>query len=384
MLIQTDIRARCDLRLDAFISLSLLSHLTSPIQCNGNATTKEPTNFCCILLDKQGNAIQANMDLKDTNYFDQLLQLNNAYRISRFPIPIDSFPEHYFNFIAYNEVEQRADVNGAPLTDYIGCIHRISDPMITGDATRTRKTRRIIDIQNLDGKNLPFIIWNEAAEKFDMTAYSQMAKPIVIAVSSTWATRRYGGLHLTATPATYYYLNPNVPEANYILNVYADFINPVASLEIRRQPYSDDLQEQMSNRYSIKSLLDINPQHYKHIKFTTEARIVEITAPNGWYYRKCGVCNIKVAQEFTDPHCRNHGPQPIPNYGYHFKAIIDDGTDTTSITCFSPNAHTFVPECNTVVNAAEKKDTHEVPATLKGVENKSYIFSNTISAKKQD
>nr|GEX24571.1 ribonuclease H-like domain-containing protein [Tanacetum cinerariifolium] len=30
------------------------------------------------------NAIQANMDLKDTEYFNELLQLNNAYRISRF------------------------------------------------------------------------------------------------------------------------------------------------------------------------------------------------------------------------------------------------------------------------------------------------------------
>nr|GEV61801.1 ribonuclease H-like domain-containing protein [Tanacetum cinerariifolium] len=89
-----------------------------------------------------GNAIQANMDLKDTDYFNQLLQLNNAYRISRFmctqtkiwdrtlpnqttllfgrytsiiPISNVDFPEHYFNLIAYNEVDARADVNGAPL-----------------------------------------------------------------------------------------------------------------------------------------------------------------------------------------------------------------------------------------------------------------------------
>ncbi|GKC57771.1 hypothetical protein Tco_1085369, partial [Tanacetum coccineum] len=77
------------------------------------------------------------MDLKDTEYFDQLQQLNNAYRISRFrctdtkkwqrtldnkttlnfgrytsiePIANDLFPEHYFNFIAYNEVQSKADL----------------------------------------------------------------------------------------------------------------------------------------------------------------------------------------------------------------------------------------------------------------------------------
>nr|GEW45259.1 hypothetical protein [Tanacetum cinerariifolium] len=92
----------------------------------------------------EGNAIQANMDLKDTDYFDQLLQLNNAYKISRFwctetkkwqrtldnkttlnfgrytgiePIANDQFPEHYFKFIAYNEVQAKGDISDAPLTE---------------------------------------------------------------------------------------------------------------------------------------------------------------------------------------------------------------------------------------------------------------------------
>ncbi|GJZ06172.1 DNA helicase [Tanacetum coccineum] len=158
------------------------------------------------LIEVRGNAIQANMSLKDTKYFDQLLQLNNAYMILRFscieskkwqqtvdnkttlnfgrytsiePIPNDSFPEHYFKFKAYNEVQSKADVKDATLTDYIGCIHQISDPIITGDATRTRST---------SGINLPFVIWGNMAENFDMVAYAQMQKPVVIAVSSTWVS----------------------------------------------------------------------------------------------------------------------------------------------------------------------------------------------------
>ncbi|GKD10911.1 hypothetical protein Tco_1190596, partial [Tanacetum coccineum] len=46
---------------------------------------------------------------------------------------------------------------------------------------------------------------------------------------------------------------------------YAEFINPTDALEIQRQPYSDDSQEQMRKRYSIVSLLNVNPQHYKVI-----------------------------------------------------------------------------------------------------------------------
>ncbi|GJR42379.1 DNA helicase [Tanacetum coccineum] len=41
-------------------------------------------DFLAAVAITQGNAIHANMNLKDTDYFDQQLQLNNAYRISRF------------------------------------------------------------------------------------------------------------------------------------------------------------------------------------------------------------------------------------------------------------------------------------------------------------
>ncbi|GJT33080.1 DNA helicase [Tanacetum coccineum] len=246
-----------------------------------NVKTHVASNFCAILLYTKGDAIQANMDLRDLDNFNRQLQLNNAYRISRFkcaptkiwdrtlpnnttllfgtytsiiPISNTNFPEHYFNFIAYNEVNMRADIPGAPLIDYIGCIYRISDPIRSGDATRARRTRRIIDIQNLDGINLPFLIWGDEAENFDMNQYEKMEKPVIIALSSAWATKRYGGIL------------------------------------------------------------------------------------------------------------------------YCFKAIIDDGTATATITCFSPEAHTFVPECNTVVNSIEDKDNHHVPMALKQAEGQAYIF----------
>ncbi|GKB03919.1 hypothetical protein Tco_0832062 [Tanacetum coccineum] len=72
--------------------------------------------------------------------------------------------------------------------------------------------------------------------------------------------------------------------------------------------------------------------------------------------------------------CHNHGPQPIPNYGYCFTAIINDGTATATVTCFSPEAYTFVPDCNTVVNTTEDKDTTHVPIVLTQTEGHTYIF----------
>ncbi|GJR07307.1 hypothetical protein Tco_0530291, partial [Tanacetum coccineum] len=59
---------------------------------------------------QQGYAIQANMDVQDTAYFNRCVELNNAYKILGF-----TFPEHYFKFDAYIELEERADVRTAVL-----------------------------------------------------------------------------------------------------------------------------------------------------------------------------------------------------------------------------------------------------------------------------
>ncbi|GJV48552.1 DNA helicase [Tanacetum coccineum] len=204
-----------------------------------NVKTQDASNFCAILLDKQGNAIQANMNF--------------------------SFPEHHFNFIAYNEVADRANVSGAPLTDYIGCVYRISNPIISGEATRSKRTRRIIDIQNLDGVNLPFLIWGDMADKFDMDEYEKLQKPVIIAVSSAWANKRYERKLTTSLACK-----------------YKDLINPTPALEIQREPCTNQLDEQMRNRHTIESLLNVNPQHYQarpwYPNFTLDA-VLNSTGP---------------------------------------------------------------------------------------------------------
>nr|GEZ79714.1 hypothetical protein [Tanacetum cinerariifolium] len=174
--------------------------------------TQQPMKYCCILLDKQGTPIQANIDVKDIAYFDRLLQLHKAYRISRFSceqtglwertldnptslifgrfiqleeVPGEDFPEQYFNFASYNELAARADVKNAILTDYIGHIQAVSRIHTSGDATSNRIHRRIIDIQNLSGNTISLALWHDMAVNFNLQEYEALEMPIVIAVSSS-------------------------------------------------------------------------------------------------------------------------------------------------------------------------------------------------------
>ncbi|GKF92739.1 hypothetical protein Tco_0279458, partial [Tanacetum coccineum] len=97
---------------------------------------KKELVFCCILIDKENNAIQANMDVNNTYYFNRLLQLQMVYRITNFicentksylqtlenkislkfekitsfhalPEKQSEFPEHHFEFIAYNQLSSK-------------------------------------------------------------------------------------------------------------------------------------------------------------------------------------------------------------------------------------------------------------------------------------
>lgn len=118
-----------------------------------NVPDPNPTGLCFILLDRNGSAIQANVQLWDMRQFDTNMQVGSCYRIERFgckktdnwqktlnnpitllfgrytvvtPIEDDGFAEHYFNFVAYNEVSQRADTRDYSLTDYVGVVRNIS------------------------------------------------------------------------------------------------------------------------------------------------------------------------------------------------------------------------------------------------------------------
>nr|GEW91590.1 hypothetical protein [Tanacetum cinerariifolium] len=62
------------------------------------------------------------------------------------------------------------------------------------------------------------------------------------------------------------------------------------------------------------------------------------------------------------------------NLNQHQITVIDDETAVATITCFSPEAHTFVPDCNELLNSIDNKDKHQLPSTLKELETRKFIF----------
>ncbi|GJV80955.1 hypothetical protein Tco_1516825 [Tanacetum coccineum] len=130
--------------------------------------TRQPTKFCCILMDKQTGLWERTLENPTSLIFGKFIDLQE--------IPSENFPEHYFNFASYNELLARADMQNAILTD---------------------------------GVKL----------NFNMQEYEAIEKPVVIAVSSCWV-RRFNGLQLSRMSTTHYYMNTNTPETYHIRQHY--------------------------------------------------------------------------------------------------------------------------------------------------------------------
>ncbi|PWA91520.1 nucleic acid-binding, OB-fold protein [Artemisia annua] len=199
------------------------------------------------VLEVKGHAIQANVEVIDMRQFDTNMQVNSCYRIQGFrckktenrqqtlennitllfgkytrvtPLQDEGFLDHYFNFVSYNELGPCADARDSILTDYIGIIRTVGNIKEFGDPTTNRILRKNIEIQNLNGNSVTLSLWNEMATRFELQNAMELEQPVIIATCSCSA-KRYGGIiQLSATPATSYYLNTKVPEADHIRAVY--------------------------------------------------------------------------------------------------------------------------------------------------------------------
>ncbi|PWA54645.1 hypothetical protein CTI12_AA408530 [Artemisia annua] len=325
----------------------------------------------------EGDVVQANMEAPEINYFKGILIPGKTYRIYGFTciptenwqqtlqkkvslsfttstgfdvIEDDGFPKHYFDFISYNQLPSRVidplDKTKKPqpvLIDYIGCYISSTNTDKIGNPNRNRSIYRKIEIQNLNRNSLELTLWGNLAESFNKEAVDAMEKLVLIAVSSCRVSRFRNSLQLSATPATYYYIDPNIPELQQYKAEYREAFNLNPPLQIIRQAFKDKEREKFHNRYPLAVLM---------------AEPMEPFDQKGDVY-----------------HCRVHGPVESPANRYNFKAYITDNTYKVMMTFFTPKGNDVVgTDCDTLVKSLENPDPKEFPKEIKAIVGKKHIF----------
>ncbi|PWA65216.1 nucleic acid-binding, OB-fold protein [Artemisia annua] len=240
------------------------------IWASRNPPDTTETGYRAILLDRHGDAIQANMDADDIHHFKPILIPGQAIRVSDFEctptdkwqrtlenptslsftrptkidaIPAESFPNHYFHFTSNNQLPTKVwDPRDKGIKDY---------PVLTGEAgnignpTTNQSRIRKVEIQNLNRISIELTLWDDLADKFEKQEIKKLERPIIIAVTSCRVTKFLKrDLQLSSTPAMYYYINPNIPDLQQYKAAYQAFYEEKKPLCVTRYRLNDTEQEQ--------------------------------------------------------------------------------------------------------------------------------------------
>ncbi|GJV75808.1 nucleic acid-binding, OB-fold protein [Tanacetum coccineum] len=201
-----------------------------------------------------------------------------------------------------------------------------------------------------------------------------MEQPIIIAVSSC-RVNKYRDFQLTATSATYYYLNPKIPEAEESRDLYKAKHQHNPPLIICKFPHKDVQQEKMRNRFSLKTIMEQNPHSYKATRFTIEATILDINTNRDWYYISCHNCSKAAVTQGENYICLDHGPQPGPFFRYKFKGYITDNTAMPPLPFFTPAADKITGHsCAELVAKYATADPKKIPTEILKTQGTSAIF----------
>ncbi|GJS47762.1 nucleic acid-binding, OB-fold protein [Tanacetum coccineum] len=251
--------------------------------------------------------------------------------------------------------------NLCTFANYIGCIRGVSDLIPFGDPNKTQSTRRKIDIENLNGNIIELALWDEMAEHFGQPDFEKMDQPVIIAADSCRVSK-YRDYQLAASPTTYYYLNPNIPEAQESRAMFKSRYQETPPLIICKLLYQD-IEKEIRNRYPLKTLMEQNPA----IRFTVEATITSINTSRDWYYVSCHQCNKAAITQGEKYSCIDHGPQPGP--------FFRDSLGTAPMTFFSPAEDKIAKHpCQELVEKYNPTDPKKIPPEVLATQGKTSIF----------
>ncbi|PWA86362.1 nucleic acid-binding, OB-fold protein [Artemisia annua] len=335
-----------------------------------------PTAFSCMLLDNKGSAIQANADLKEKARFDHDLQMGCVYKIQGFGfdkaeswgktldnditlcfgkytqielLQAKDFPSHYFNFAAFNQLNARLEKKNQILTDYIGYVHNVEKVKEYGGATTTRVRVRNVGIRNLNNNVVLFTLWNEDADNFPEDEYAGMEQPVILAVSSCYLKRYAGQIQLSATSATRYYFNPQVPETGELLAAYNQANITVPQLEIQTERLVNWEEERNRNRVPLATLLQIDPKTQQMSATIGTTKSVTSAA---------GSLDMDTCMVTATSMARN----PIPK------------TANALMSCFTPQTDGLIKNVNALLQEVDTKDPATIPAAILALQNTKNTF----------
>nr|GFA46380.1 nucleic acid-binding, OB-fold protein [Tanacetum cinerariifolium] len=303
---------------------------------NRNPPRPAPTEYCCILLDREGNAIQANMGLQYILYFSSLLQEGSAYKISGFITDKQlSTDTGYRNNSQIREIYKVRKHIVRRISKALLQLCIIQPVRVQNASQRHLDSSETADTYS--GDVVELTLWDDMARTFKKDTYDKIENHVIIAVSSC-KVPKYGGLQLSATPATYYYLNLDIPDLEAIRDQYRAQLSLNPPLEISKERCHDLDQEKTRNRFPLSTLLQQIPEGYRAVRFTCQGTITAINTARDCTINPVATTYKRLLMETARVNVRTTDRIQNPHTGTISRQLSRTDHLQLKFTFFTPNA----------------------------------------------
>ncbi|PWA87606.1 Arginine--tRNA ligase, cytoplasmic [Artemisia annua] len=207
----------------------------------------------------------------------------NGYRFSR----VKAFTIH--TYLRHKTRQMHRFTEGKPNPLIVikrdgGCNYASTDLAALWYRLNVEKAEWIIYLSDVDqkdhfhiGNSVILSVWNEMATKFEAEIAMECQHPIIMAVSSCLA-KRYGcSIQLSGTPATSYYLNPEILEAAHIRAIDGMVYEPVQNVQQKDRRNTASLALSGNQLFISLSQLLITNETYHIYSYCFKSIIADVT-----------------------------------------------------------------------------------------------------------
>ncbi|CAN6287871.1 unnamed protein product [Urochloa humidicola] len=313
-----------------------------------------------LLIDDQGETMQARVLPDDIDQFEDQLVEGNVYTLSNFTVEgtresymicsneltmyfgkqtvvdemedTDLIPLHSFEFIEFKNLRSRCD-DTSLLTDVLGHVVYVGELQEVSTKSRLIKICNA-RIRNLRGRELSITLYGDIACGFAEDMLEEGEEASVVAVFT--GMRVESSHSVCSTTCSDYYLDLEIPEVQeFCAKLRIQQENPV--------PKKTPAQKLAESWRTIEQLKCLDPEEYdEDTTFLCRVSLIDIDCSKGWCYLGCDTCQKSMYGAPRKYKCSRCGPIKRPIQWYKLKTKVQDATGTMDLMIFCEVAEELV------------------------------------------
>ncbi|XP_074267072.1 uncharacterized protein LOC141590374 [Silene latifolia] len=263
-----------------------------------------------LMVDEEKNVVQGLITKSLIKKYDGRIQEGKTYKIGRFQtvrnhgfhletthkyrirfgtrttideIECGSIPKHGFKFVSFEDIISNK-LEGRQLIDVIGGVEDYNVVFVHNNSKRMA-----LNLANQDDTQLSFWMWGPYTKDGEHIATNlcyKSEKPVIVMQCVERVVTKGGHIRLsTVDDVTKIYVNPEIPEANYIRTRLLHYISHINVFTSSNTPNNADYQQGQAGKY------------------VTVAYLNEIDNTFGWYRNICQKCTSPVGKRHGKWYC---------------------------------------------------------------------------------